>query len=283
MATQSPLGQAPRLGPDCRVRGMFNDKLEFTLLRSGTTTPSNPPAAPSLGPPADQVSVRMEQQGGVYVVPVRFNDMITLSIATFFAIIGLPTPAPVHLGDAAAIQAFPINNPSWSLFFELLASLIFGLIASLLSITMLTLVVAVSCVWLTYVAFQSDGIAHVGFYYQTLIAGVPRTALSFFAGVLIHTLHKTGRLPKIRVHPLLISAALVAIFVPDYNAILPNSWYDMLCVGIISVLPVVRNAPASCTQRPDCRSCYCASTEREREEFAFAHANLFIEASCPDA
>ena len=38
------------------------------------------PLAPSLElTPADQISVRMENEGGVYVIPVRFNDMITLN------------------------------------------------------------------------------------------------------------------------------------------------------------------------------------------------------------
>jgi predicted aspartyl protease len=74
-------GQAPRVGSDCRTRGVINDKLEFTLLKSGDAMPSSerPSVSPVDLPLADQASIRMEQQGGVYVVPVRFNDMITLN------------------------------------------------------------------------------------------------------------------------------------------------------------------------------------------------------------
>jgi hypothetical protein len=67
-------GQAPRVGSDCRTRGVINDKLEFTLLKSGGGTmpsserPSVPPADLAL---ADQASIKMEKEGGVYVVPVR--------------------------------------------------------------------------------------------------------------------------------------------------------------------------------------------------------------------
>jgi predicted aspartyl protease len=62
------------------------------LSQKGTTWPqdtarerlavlaSPPPATASfLGSAADQDAIKMEESGGVYVVPVRFNDTITLN------------------------------------------------------------------------------------------------------------------------------------------------------------------------------------------------------------
>lgn len=75
-------GRAPRVGADCRPRGFVNDTLEFTLLKSAAAaSPSSmsPSVASPNVAPTDPASIRMESEGGVYVVPVRFNDMITLN------------------------------------------------------------------------------------------------------------------------------------------------------------------------------------------------------------
>jgi predicted aspartyl protease len=74
-------GRAPRVGADCRPRGFINDTLEFTLLKSvGAASPStmSPPVPSPNVALTDPASIRMERKGGVYVVPVRFNDTITL-------------------------------------------------------------------------------------------------------------------------------------------------------------------------------------------------------------
>ena len=77
-------GLAPHVGSDCRISRYFRDTLEFSLVASAP--PLRTPALPSVAtaPPdhvtlADPASIRMEKEGGVYVVPVRFNDMITLN------------------------------------------------------------------------------------------------------------------------------------------------------------------------------------------------------------
>ena len=44
---------------------------------------------------ADQTSIKMEKEGGVYVVPVRFNDMITLSAIIDSGASDMSVPADV--------------------------------------------------------------------------------------------------------------------------------------------------------------------------------------------
>jgi tetratricopeptide (TPR) repeat protein len=44
---------------------------------------------------ADQTSIKMEREGGVYVVPVRFNDMITLSAIVDSGASDMSVPADV--------------------------------------------------------------------------------------------------------------------------------------------------------------------------------------------
>jgi hypothetical protein len=73
-------GRAPRVDSSCRVFGFINDTLTFTLLKSDGPAPSASDRSSVVAPPATATDqVRMESQGGVYVVPVRFNDMLTLN------------------------------------------------------------------------------------------------------------------------------------------------------------------------------------------------------------
>jgi hypothetical protein len=91
-------GYAPRVGADCRPSGFLNDTLEFTLLKSeGAASPSI--SSPSVFSPnvelTDPALIRMEKEGGVYVVPVRFNDMITLTAIVDSGASDMSIPADV--------------------------------------------------------------------------------------------------------------------------------------------------------------------------------------------
>jgi predicted aspartyl protease len=91
-------GRAQRVGADCRPIGIVNDTLEFTLVKSeGAASPS---ILNSSGPSpnvamTDPASIRMEQEGGVFVVPVRFNDTITLSAIVDSGASDVSVPADV--------------------------------------------------------------------------------------------------------------------------------------------------------------------------------------------
>jgi predicted aspartyl protease len=71
--------RALRVGADCRPIGFVNDTLEFTLLKSASPSISSSSAPSPAVAQTDPASIRMEREGGVYVIPVRFNDMITLN------------------------------------------------------------------------------------------------------------------------------------------------------------------------------------------------------------
>ena len=71
-------GQAPQVGPDCRVIGYFDDTLDFRLIEPA---PPNPSPQPSPPPPAALSSVLVPLQrneGGTFVVPVVINGVIPL-------------------------------------------------------------------------------------------------------------------------------------------------------------------------------------------------------------
>jgi predicted aspartyl protease len=89
-------GQAPRVDPGCRSIGFTEDKLTFTLVKSEGATPSAFDRSAAVAPPATAADqVRMEGQGGVYVVPVRFNDMITLNAIVDSGASDMSVPADI--------------------------------------------------------------------------------------------------------------------------------------------------------------------------------------------
>jgi predicted aspartyl protease len=62
------------------------------FVKCSDAPPSVRPADVTL---ADSLSIRMEKEGGVYVVPVRFNDMITLSAIVDSGASDVSVPADV--------------------------------------------------------------------------------------------------------------------------------------------------------------------------------------------
>lgn len=82
-----------------------------------------------------------------------------------------------------APDPFPLLPVVWSLFFEILANLLYAGLASRLSNMRLVAIITMNALLLT-LALAHYGSAEVGNGYATLWAGIPRVCFSFFAGVL---------------------------------------------------------------------------------------------------
>jgi peptidoglycan/LPS O-acetylase OafA/YrhL len=109
---------------------------------------------------------------------------------------------------------FPLNGPTWSLFFELVANLAFILIGPRLTTRVLAVVVAISAVAMAIASFQAG--VDVGQRPSTLWAGFPRVGVGFFGGVLLYRIISAARArgwrPPVLPAPFLITAVcLVAI------------------------------------------------------------------------
>lgn len=156
----------------------------------------------------------------------------TFPLALAANIVALPSPVPATF-DPAPI--FPINEPSWSLFFELLANLAFAGLAPFLTRRVLLAIIVVSfivLVWLT----KPFG----GFYYGNFLSGFPRTSFSFSLGILIYTLHRDRLLPPIRLGFVPLSIVLLAVFSPVKHW--GGDFYEFACVVV--VFPLVLTAGA---------------------------------------
>lgn len=162
-----------------------------------------------------------------YAIHSGTKPMPALPALTFLSAF-VPAPAMWIAGG----EAFPINNPEWSLFWELLANLLFALIATRLTDRRLIAIIATSALAMIYCSATSFGFKG-GRIQAEILQGLPRVGLSFFIGVLLLRLFRRGwRVPLADV-PGLPAAILVGSF-----ALLPvwHPWsaaYDPIMVILL--------------------------------------------------
>jgi predicted aspartyl protease len=85
-------GQAPLVGPDCRITGYMDDALEFRLIKTlEESLPAITPA-PVIGNP---LNIPLKTDGGVLVVPVQINGALTLDFIIDSGAADVAIPADV--------------------------------------------------------------------------------------------------------------------------------------------------------------------------------------------
>lgn len=138
-------------------------------------------------------------------IPLTHAGTVVLVLLALFFL-----PAPLLLGSGGP-YAFPINLPSWSLFYELLANVLHALFLrrrSLIRLVALVLLLAVSFFGLAYARHFTN----FGPYKGEVGAGIVRVALSYTYGMLLFQLWSQGKLPKLG-SSLLSALLLVAVLV----------------------------------------------------------------------
>jgi peptidoglycan/LPS O-acetylase OafA/YrhL len=189
--------------------------------------------------------------GGAFVLAKAAVQGLPIDSAAVIAMVdtlfALPTPFPTWMDPGSP---FPINAPTWSLFFEIASNLAFALLAPLLRTRVLVAVVVVSFAWLVAVVLSTSTVAFLGFTYPTFLGGVPRTVFSFFAGVLVYRLHLAGRLPLRGAGLAVLALALLATFTPP--AALPlNAAYELLCIAVVFPALVAAGAYSTLSARSE--------------------------------
>jgi peptidoglycan/LPS O-acetylase OafA/YrhL len=102
---------------------------------------------------------------------------------------------------------FLVNSPAWSLFFELVANLLFVLTVKL-SRNMLICITIPFGMWLIYVGILFD--TTPGWSTINFVGGFPRVGYSFMVGVLLYKFsYKFESIPKL--NPIIISVILIAM------------------------------------------------------------------------
>ena len=147
---------------------------------------------------------------------------------------------PLWPGAAADVRGngelFPLNGPSWSLFFEYIGNILYALLLRRLSTRWLAAVAAVSGVLLTGIAVH-DGYLGVGWSMVDggLWTGLVRMLFPYSLGMLMARVFK----PLKRVHGAFWSCAVIIFLVGclplSFGEMAPwqNGLYDALCVILV--------------------------------------------------
>lgn len=154
--------------------------------------------------------------------------------------------------DPTGWGLFPLNGPTWSLFFELAVNIAYVLIARRLTTPILIGIVAVAALAVAAMPFAAG--LDAGAQGATFWWAIPRTTFGFFAGVLLY--RTRGRwahlVPGAPVW--LLSLALVGVFVIPAD----QPWtpaFELACVFLVfpALLALGVNAPSTPRTAAFCR------------------------------
>lgn len=131
-----------------------------------------------------------------------------------------------------AKHPFPVDPPTWSIFWELIANLLFALIAARLTNRLIYGIIFLSALPVLYACYTVPGLFAVGAENHILLYGLPRVTLSFFIGVMLLRFYSEGRLPWLRMKWL-----GVALLIASFTVLPPKSpaaaWFDPLAILLL--------------------------------------------------
>ena len=121
-----------------------------------------------------------------------------------------------------------LNGPTWSLFYELVANILFAAFHRLVTTTILISIVAVCLVGLIVTATIENDL-NLGFRAREALGASLRIGYGFFAGVLIYRFR--DRIPKVHLSAGLAALATCILFVP-----VPNVIQGLYAIAFVSVI-----------------------------------------------
>lgn len=160
-------------------------------------------------------------------------------------IAGIGQPLPLSMVAGAAVlnffmlplpaqEMFPLNGPSWSLFFELAVNVMFALALWRAPSRIILGGMVLGGIWLA-ISVGAPLYLNIGWGLDTAISGLARTVYSFGAGVLLyrHVNHGQRYRTVLAVAPMAATVALLlTIPSPTYRAL-----FELICIAV--VLPVL--------------------------------------------
>ncbi|MEH6304307.1 acyltransferase [Olivibacter sp. CPCC 100613] len=172
---------------------------------------------------------------------------------------------PAAPGSGAEVRGngemYPLNGPSWSLFFEYIGNILYALFIRRLSTKALSVLVLLAGIGLaSFAVFNFSGYGHLGVGWtmadHNLIGGFLRLLFSFSAGVLMS--RKFKPIP-IKGAFLLCSLAIVVLLsiphVGGAQALWMNGIYDAVCTTLIFPLLVYLGASGNTTDKRSTKIC----------------------------
>ncbi|MGG6892940.1 MULTISPECIES: acyltransferase family protein [Rhizobium] len=131
----------------------------------------------------------------------------------------LPSPSFLTRSAGDIWPLYPLNGPAWSLFWELLANLVFALVLFRLKTRSLILIAAVSLAMLIGSVFFHKSL-DLGWEWRSVDGGFARVFFSFTLGMIIYRLRSRtapGRTVNSYAALLPIAAICILLFLPTYS------------------------------------------------------------------
>jgi peptidoglycan/LPS O-acetylase OafA/YrhL len=162
---------------------------------------------------------------------------ISLGLVFLLGLFVLPVPPGLHSIQGAA---FPLNSPTWSLFYEILANVFHALLLRKRSVFFLFVTAGISALALIFTVLRKGAI-DCGFGQVDIYLGITRVLFSYTTGILTFFLWNARRV-RSNISPFLPALLLVAALVGPLNV---GPWYDL--VSVIAVFPALLFLGASST------------------------------------
>lgn len=156
-------------------------------------------------------------------------------------------------------EMYPLNGPSWSLFFEYIGNLMYVLFIRKFSTTVLSIMVALAgCGLASFAIFGPYGDICAGFQLSGVefTAGFLRLLFSFSAGLLLFRLFKPGKIKgAFWICSLLVLALTVMPRIGGNDHLWANGLYETICVILLFPLIVYLGASGKTTDKYTTRLC----------------------------
>ena len=160
--------------------------------------------------------------------------------ATLLALFLIPSPASMDVRGNTEI--FPLNGPHWSLFFEYIGSLLYGLFLHRLPTKWLR--VWVGCTIVSVAAFallNEDGGIAFGWSSQpvSILGGSIRLLYAYPMGLLMARMYRKRNPKPVHGHVFLLSSLAIAVMMgmPSLGSKDANSIYQLIC--LFSLFPAI--------------------------------------------
>jgi peptidoglycan/LPS O-acetylase OafA/YrhL len=161
----------------------------------------------------DFVAIRLIRLYPLFLLSVIINGAIfalsaLVGSADGWTVTAMIGTALLFLPNPWDSRLFPINEPAWSLFFELLVNFLAAAFWRQLSNGVLTGLMITGAVGLVILG-TDNGTIDAGYRWSGFALSSFRVCFSFFTGILLYRLHNRIILP--RVHPVVLFAALSVV------------------------------------------------------------------------
>lgn len=188
-----------------------------------------------------------------HLEPAHYESLGYIVLAIIFGVVLIP------LNLVIGTEGWPLNMPSWSLFFELVSNLIYALLGRRLSTKAIAAIIVVSAagmcasaflgIWSGAPKWASFTLTNRRVLWGTALDGLSRVGFGFFIGVVIYRLRNHRYiLNSSAVHPALSTVLLIMIFAaptswPDYyNLIIAWLIFPLLVIGSVNFETVGQTA-----------------------------------------